>query len=553
MSTTWFHKPENALKRANELIAIGNQSGALELLHSVFAARRYKTWQKAYETLMIKYLDLCVDLQKHREAKDGLHQYRNMAQQQAPGSLEVIISHLLDQSESRATNAKLKANAISAEEVTQIGDLEAEASPESIMLSTMTEEGGKERTDREVVVPWLKFLWEAYRAVLDILKTNTKLEHVYHNTCIKAFHFCKTYARTTEFRRLCDTLRQHISNLQKHGATQAATRLRGWEGWTNEGIELHLQTRFAQLEVAATLELWTEGFRTVEDIYNIMQISKKVPKARLMASYYDKLTRIFLVSDNHLFHAYAWYKYYTLSREYNKNLTAEERTSQACCVLLAALAIPEVKHRSNDGSVVYDEDDLTKEKNQRMATLLGFNTDPSRSNLLQELVAKGLLAQVPPQLRLLYSQLEVSCSPLTIVKATAPTFEYLNSEPALKVYCNSLERVVVLRMLEGLSGIYQTVSLTKFKSYLNGLSINFQEVEKLLVRAVKNRDIQVCKLLLFYDINHYIEFILFYCGNAVHSSSQRNGCVYVLYGLLSYCAHRCLRAVYTTHSVALLR
>eukprot|EP00953_Heterococcus_sp_UTEX-ZZ885_P009562 5620-Heterococcus_DN1.PRE.5 len=139
-----------------------------------------------------------------------------MAQQQAPGSLEVIINHLLDQSESRATNAKLKANAISAEEVTQIGDLEAEASPESIMLSTMTEEGGKERTDREVVVPWLKFLWEAYRAVLDILKTNTKLEHVYHNTCIKAFHFCKTYARTTEFRRLCDTLRQHISNLQKH-------------------------------------------------------------------------------------------------------------------------------------------------------------------------------------------------------------------------------------------------------------------------------------------------------------------------------------------------
>lgn len=38
---------------------------------------------------MLKYMDLCVQLQQHRQAKDGLHQYRNMAQQQAPGSLEV--------------------------------------------------------------------------------------------------------------------------------------------------------------------------------------------------------------------------------------------------------------------------------------------------------------------------------------------------------------------------------------------------------------------------------------------------------------------------------
>lgn len=51
--------------------------------------RRYKTWQSAYETIMLKYMDLCVQLQQHRQAKDGLHQYRNMAQQQAPASLEV--------------------------------------------------------------------------------------------------------------------------------------------------------------------------------------------------------------------------------------------------------------------------------------------------------------------------------------------------------------------------------------------------------------------------------------------------------------------------------
>lgn len=64
-------------------------------------------------------------------------------------------------------------------------------------------------------------------------------------------------------------------------ALQMTNRLKGWEGWNNDSIELHLQTRFAQLEVAAGLELWTEGFRTVEDIYNIMQVSLLRPRSCL--------------------------------------------------------------------------------------------------------------------------------------------------------------------------------------------------------------------------------------------------------------------------------
>ncbi len=503
-STAWFHKPENALKRSNELIVVGNWNAALELLHSVFSNRKYKQWQPAYETLMIQYLDLCIELKKYREAKDGLHQYRNMTQQQMPSSLEIIVNHLLKESELRAVKAKAEANAMSTaaeEDVLLVGDLEAESTPEGIMLSTMTDDGGRERTDREVVIPWLKFLWEAYRAVLDILKTNSKLENTYHNTCIKAFNFCKTYSRTLEFKRICETLRQHIQSLQKHSQKHGgvpSNRLRCWEGFTNECIELHLQTRFAQLEVAASLELWTEGFRTVEDIYTIMQIGRRVPKARLMASYYEKLTRIFFVSNNHLFHAYAWYKYYTLSREFNKALTAEERQMMACCVLLAALSIPEFKRAGSSSEqgveAMLDEDDLTNEKNQRMSTLLGFNTDPSRESLLKELIAKGILNAVHPQLRFLYTKLETNNSPLTVVESLIPMFDFIGlpeNSATLGIYRPRLEKVIVLCVLKGLSERYSTVSLSNFRKYLSGLEMPYEAIEQTLVRAMKNRELLV--------------------------------------------------------------
>ena len=41
-----------------------------------------------------------------------------------------------------------------------------------------------------------------------------------------------------------------------------------------------------------------------------------------MAQYYARLTRIFTVSESHLYNGYAWYKLFNLSKAYNKALSA---------------------------------------------------------------------------------------------------------------------------------------------------------------------------------------------------------------------------------------
>ena len=64
-----FTKPENALKRAEELIAVGQPHAALQTLHDVITSKRHRTWQKILETIMFKYVDLCVELKKGRFAK----------------------------------------------------------------------------------------------------------------------------------------------------------------------------------------------------------------------------------------------------------------------------------------------------------------------------------------------------------------------------------------------------------------------------------------------------------------------------------------------------
>eukprot|EP01035_Chromulina_nebulosa_P017678 gene17678-23268_t len=163
-------KPEYVLKRANDLIntAYGNNADrekklALDQLHNVISNKRKGNWTKIHEDLMKRHIELCVDLKDHRLVKDGLHQYRNLCQNIEPISLEIVINHLIDLSEKRATEARNKADKVTLAAAAKVADLDQEESPESILLSSMTDEGSKHRTDIEVVVPWLKFLWEIYQ------------------------------------------------------------------------------------------------------------------------------------------------------------------------------------------------------------------------------------------------------------------------------------------------------------------------------------------------------------------------------------------------------
>jgi translation initiation factor 3 subunit A len=144
-----------------------------------------------------------------------------------------------------------------------------------------------------------------------------------------------------------------------------------------------LDTRFNQLNAAVELELWQEAFRSVEDIHNLLSMSKRPAKPVMMANYYDKLTKIFLVSENYLFHAAAWNRYYTLVRAQNKALTDEENTRMASFVLLSALAIPVI---TSSKTRLLEIDD-NKSKTHKLAALLGMSRSPTRSGLLKEAVS----------------------------------------------------------------------------------------------------------------------------------------------------------------------
>ncbi|XP_061395112.1 eukaryotic translation initiation factor 3 subunit A-like [Musca vetustissima] len=479
-------RPENALKRANEFIEVGKPVRALDTLQEVF---RNKRWNYAYsetviEPLMYKYLYLCVELKKSHIAKEGLFQYRNMFQLVNVNSLENVIRAYLRMAEEHTEAAQAQSSAAVA--VLELDDLDNIATPESILMSAVCGEDAQDRSDRTILLPWVKFLWESYCQCLELLRINTHCEALYHDIARMAFQFCLKYNRKSEFRRLCDKLRKHLEDICK--STNQTT---GVSITKLETQQLCLETRLYQLDCAIQMELWQEAYKAIEDIHGLMALSKKAPVPRTMANYYQKLAMVFSKAGNQLFHAAALLKLFQLTRELKKNLSKEDMQRMASHVLIATLSIPlPSAHPEFDRFIEADKSPL--EKAQKLAVLLHLQQPPTRASLLKEVVRLSVPQLASEEYRNLYNWLEVDFNPLNLcqrVQTVVDAIEAIPGENPLAPYVRPLKDVTIMRLIRQISQVYESIEFDRLLK-LAPFS-NIFDLEKLLVESVRHNDMQI--------------------------------------------------------------
>ncbi|BGP12923.1 hypothetical protein JCM10213_004342 [Rhodosporidiobolus nylandii] len=496
-------RPELVLRRADELLSVGQPLAALSSISEVFSSKRFRsTPLSVLEPIMLKFLDLCVELRKGRTAKDGLILYKNVAQNTSVASVEVTIQKLLELSRAKLSDALAKVDAAEGPEkkgeedgAVDVEDLEATETPESILLSAVSEEGNRDRAYRTLVTPWLRFLWESYRTALDILRNNARLEVLYQTVCHEAFQFCLQHQRKTEFRRLCETLRSHLASSQKYTHQAHSINLN-----EPDTLQRHLDTRFQQLNTAVELELWQEAFRTAEDIHTLVGMSKRAPKASMMASFYDKMAKVFAVGNNFLFHAAAYGKLYGLhaQRVALSNVaegTDAELEKLASLVLLSALAVP-LGSGVETGKRADGEEGESKGRLGRLAALIGLAGAPTRAGLITDALNRHVLKRVSPELRSLYNILEVDFHPLSITSKIEPILAQLEQNPDTARYVAPLKDVVLARLFQQLAQVYASLKIervVKLASFAadGEKDATRRRVERYVTEACRRGDVDV--------------------------------------------------------------
>ncbi|KAL5104438.1 Eukaryotic translation initiation factor 3 subunit A [Taenia crassiceps] len=422
MAPSYFMKPETAHAKALDLINVGKKGSALDVLFEMLLYRRARSWQKSLEAPMFLFVDLCVELKRNQQFKRIAHHYRNISIQECPQSLDDVLKRYFSLIKEKTVEARKQ----SEDAVPDVEDLDVLETPESLMLNAVNTENAQGRSGHTILMPWLKFLWEAYRICLDLVRNNIKYEHVYHR-------------------------------IARDGRIQKAWRHAAPNGinLTNSETQIwHFETRLRQLDCSMELEMYNEAFKIVEDIWGLVLLAKKIDRPALMADYYSKTAELFLRSGYYLFHAAALYKRLALYREHKKAPSVEELSSLGSKALCAALSVP-LPHARAQFSIFAGEYNQAKQK--ALASLLGLSTVPTRASLLADLSTGRVQTIVPPELATLYHALEVDFQPLKLVQRVQPALDRIAEDSTLNAYLEPLHDIVVSKTLLQLSQVYRSL------------------------------------------------------------------------------------------------
>ena len=465
-------RPENALKRAEELISVGESQAALQSLFDFFTARRIRFAEpSSVEPIVFRFLELGVDLKKGRKIKDALHQYKKLVQGSPEGlaSVSAISRKFIDIVEKKIAVEQAKEGEKVEED--EDDDLESQITPENLLLSAYEEDQTVAGFNDEALTSWMRFTWESYRAVLDLLRNNSQLEITYSGVVNRTMMFCLKNNRKNEFKRLADMLRQHL-DAANYQQSKNGTNIVDLSD--NDTLQRYLEQRFQLVHYSVKLELWHEAFRSIEDVFHLMKISSHAPKSSTLANYYQNMAKVFLVSGDSLLHTIAWKKFYDLFLT-NPNASQDDFKTYASTIFLSVLA----SKLDELPTVGYD-------RQFRLYRLLGLDGKPNRGSIMTQLLQEDFYQYVDEDIKSLYVAMETEFSAEDIKGKLATLLPKLSTKPYFAQYVDSLKDIIVRRSIVEASTKNETITMTdlvKLVTLPEPFVMNAWDVERALLEA----------------------------------------------------------------------
>lgn len=476
-------RPENVLRRAEDLIAINQPDVALQNLYTFITAKRTKHIEPSNPQLLEifkLFISLGVNNRLSKDIKDAFYQYKKMIQG-VPSSVgyenfEQLTSYFLTVANSKLDEAQSKANvaaevaieenvasAAAAQKVfdtledAEVEDEEAEAftfnvSPENILLSSVTTDDSTDRSNKEFFLPWLKFVWESYRTVLELLKGNSKLVNSYCQVIFQAFQFCVKYERKSEFKRLCEILKTHLLVITKEDYEDSINLS------NSDTLQKFLDTRFQQLNTAVKLELWKESFKSIEDVHSLMRYSKRALKPISLVNYYNNLAKIFQVSNDYVYSTASRQKLFELIIQ-SPFITDAELKENASIYLISSLSIPLLENLNDSFSIQNGliDNEFYKRKNNKLTSLLNLQLVPTRDSLLASATLKSVLNYADSTVVELYNLLEKSFNPLTFHSSANEVLNKIAQNDKYSPFIKPLKEVIVSKIIAKASTLYDSI------------------------------------------------------------------------------------------------
>ena len=246
-------------------------------------------------------------------------------------------------------------------------------------------------TDTANTIKRLRFVWESYKFMLDILKNNNKFEDLFTKVSCALFDFCLQFDRKVEFKRLGDFLHSSLNSMLKssnpHPTTSGKISYFSINLAEIESSTYQIQIRMAQLKTSIQLECWVDSFKVLDNLQSLFVVCKKSLSPSILLDYFQMAFTVLSNCTESQYQLLACASLLKCLGIVMKNGLWQEtdfKLSHLCNqILLSFLAIPIYSNEEENGN---EED----ERLVRIAQYLGLSSVPTRQAIQRDiLLMKG--------------------------------------------------------------------------------------------------------------------------------------------------------------------
>jgi translation initiation factor 3 subunit A len=151
------------------------------------------------------------------------------------------------------------------------GDV-VELNPEELIL--LANSGYEHVEAKQSLMSRVVFFIDVCKIILDTLRQNSKMLDFYNQTAQRVFDFCSKYSFRIEYQRVSETLHSHFNQIlkqSKHPELFTQSKIPFPVRLDEEdALQKVLELRYHQLRIALKMKVWSDAFRTTENIYQLI-------------------------------------------------------------------------------------------------------------------------------------------------------------------------------------------------------------------------------------------------------------------------------------------
>ena len=370
-----------------------------------------------------------------------------------------------------------------------------ELNPEELIL--LANCGYEQVEAKQQLMSKVSFFIDVCKIILDTLRQNSKMLDFYNQTAQRVFDFCSKYNFKVEYTRVSETLHSHFNQIlkqSKHPELFLQSKIPFPIKLDEEdALQKVLELRYHQLKIALQMKVWSDAFRTTDNIYQLINRQKHHASRmkQILYDFFANLSEIFWQSEFYLFHSYSIMNLQQIIKT-NKTLTDQQKGVMTAQFVLSVLSIPLNNRLSNFErlSVQYippgmeqlqDSTSAARHELFSIANMLQVKGVPSRSSLITYLRIKNLHLQAEfLDVQELFRLIEDEESPFVISKKGKETIDNIvKSNSQWAQYRDFLVKTLSVRILQKCRNYFKNLKMVTLKKLLQFYE-NFNAIELLL-------------------------------------------------------------------------